>query len=256
MKTRLDPSAWPEDTPTTEHPLLEPLRAIVRTQLEVNNAMAGPDWITEAVKAKRIDYSWAALDEAAELWRCAIPFKFWDRSEFVMDADNAKMEVVDLLHFAIAQDLATINDIHQPTYPETLVQNVAVRMFFAAEKVEAAKASSENAWNAQDSLRSSLKKFIHGLTRPEGTVIDWDALFGLARAVGLTPETLVSLYLAKATLNRFRTDMRSTHGSYSKVWENGHEDNHNLMMWASSLPVAPSPEDCRKWLEDNYTRGA
>ena len=235
-------------SPLSDQPsaLFTPFKDIVRIQLTVNNTMAGENWITEAIEAQRIDYSWAALDESAELWRCAIPFKFWDRTEFVMDTENAKMEVVDLLHFAIAQDLASVNHGEAPETSEVLVEMVAARM-------DKGSSWSESEGDPQKNLRLNLKAFIHGLTHPSGTQIDWTALFNLAHAVDLTPESLIALYKAKAILNKFRTQMRAN-GKYHKVWLESKEDNYYLTQWLSTQPAMPPEADVMNWLVSTYRR--
>ena len=239
-------SPAPSPTPSAVNLLLQPFRDIVRIQLTVNNTMAGEDWITEAIKAERIDYSWAALDESAELWRCAVPFKFWDRTEFVMDSENAKMEVVDLLHFAIAQELATVNHNESPKNSDELIDLVAALM-------EKGSSWSESEGDPQKNLRLALKAFIHGLTDPEGTKINWTALFNMAHAVDLTPETLIALYKAKAILNKFRTQMRAN-GKYHKVWLESKEDNYYLTQWLSTQPTIPPEAEVMNWLVSTYRR--
>jgi hypothetical protein len=233
-----------------EDPMYPMFRDIVSIQLSVNNAMAGPDWITAAIDGTVIDYSWAALDESAELWRCAIPFKFWDKTEFQMDSENARMEVVDLLHFAVAQQLAVVNHVSNPEDEDELVSLVASEITSAAAVENIGDAIEQD---KQAELRASLKAFIHDLTTPSGALINWGALFRMSRAVGMTPDTLGALYKAKAILNKFRTQMRAN-GKYSKVWLDSKEDNYYLTQWLASQPSLPAEAEVMNWLVTTYRR--
>ena len=237
--------ANPKSEVTTPHPLLETMKEIVRIQQSVNDQMAGESWIKEAVEATRVDYSWAALDEAAELWRCAVPFKFWDKSAFAMDEENARMEVVDLLHFAISQELANVYAANESMSTDQRVAKVAGLMVDGM--VQASQPSFEGG------LRPCLKNLIHGLTHPKGNRVYWQSLFGLASSTDMKPETLVLLYKAKSVLNKFRTQMKAN-GKYQKIWLDYKEDNYYLTQWLSAQSTPPTEPEIMNWLVSTYRK--
>jgi dimeric dUTPase (all-alpha-NTP-PPase superfamily) len=229
---------------TTPHPLLSQFKELALTQLSVNNTMAGDNWLEEAREGTRINYMWAAMDEAAELWRCAIPFKFWDKSEFNMDAENAKMEVVDLLHFGLAQSLVNV-------YADGVKEPQALGGKVAAQMVSSLTDSVSD--DPQSALREHLRGFINGLTAEKSIQIRWKHFFGMADAVGLSPEALISLYKGKAVLNKFRTQMKAN-GKYSKIWLDQKEDNYYLTNWLSTQPSQPSESETMNWLISTHRR--
>lgn len=243
-------------TPTALPPLcldIGALQRIVRVQNAVNNQMAGFDWIAR-VRSGDIDYIECIMDESAELRRCAVPFKFWDKSEFPLDMDNAQMEVVDIFHFALSFQIAEYanNVVVVEGNDDVGSHDVELALNRVASTIEHGFESLHDLPTAFN-LKSALRDF-NGVLLAADTV-GWDLFAQMVYAVGLTPESLFSLYFAKSELNKFRTEMRAAHGTYRKVWANGHEDNHNLMKWARSLPVPPTPEECRDWLHANYNTG-
>lgn len=233
-----------ETTPFKD--LYDRFRAIAAHQFSVNAKMAGADWMAQAKTRERIDYAWATLDETAELWRCSIPFKFWDLTEFTMDSENARMEVVDLLHFALSQEL--VNRHVDDPQDEDLFAAVAEAMLSGYRRLTRADKESPLGYMA---LKQSLLGFIHAATNPRGMEVEWSCLFEMAEYFGGLDKVLC-LYQAKAALNLFRTEMRAANGTYSKIWLNDKEDNYYLTSWINDLPYTPSQEEILTWLRNAH----
>lgn len=218
---------------------------IVTNQAEVNSLMASPDWLEKASEHDEIDYSMAALDECQELWSCALNFKWWDRKSFKGDPRNARMELVDILHFIASEAM-----VEAGGYSQTQREDIAQRMVDGME------------YAFMDGVRpfkEALKQFVARLSNNN---IDWGAFWEMT--IGLDENSkadpvaaighVINLYTAKATLNKFRTRYRNSAAGYRKVWVDGREDNDIMMAWLESLEVFPGAEALNHWLEQSYSR--
>ena len=231
------------ETPSIPSSALDALfEKIAARQFSVNNSMAGADWATEAQQKTRINYPLAILDEAVELMHCAIPFKFWDRRAHTEDLPNARMEIVDILHFAVAEHLSSVFS----GIEEDAVSTVAMAMTDAAESI------ALNPAQEGDSPVEYFSTFVGQILANHK--VNWRAFFNLALCFGMSPEKLYALYMAKATLNEFRTEKRALPGGYNKIWieDTGKEDNFYLMNWVQSLAHTPSREEILNWLNTQY----
>lgn len=242
--------------------LKDQIAKIVVNQYDVNNKMAGPDWVLRA-QTGAIDYVECIMDESAELRRCAVPFKFWDPSEFPLDLQNAKMEVVDIFHFAISLEIAGWVNVPRENEgvlsedaKNTYLQEVAGEIFRGFEEYrQDSEGLDIEGLDPLLTIKGALRSFNAYLLAMES--IDWSLFASLVAAVDLTPDSLFSIYLAKAELNKFRTSKRASDGRYAKVWANGKEDNANMMDWMSGLAgYTPTSEEVSSWLHANYQIGA
>lgn len=216
---------------------------IANTQSEVNKKMIGAeDWIAEALKPERnINYQLAILDEAVEFMRSAIAFKWWAKNE--LDADNAVVELVDILHFLTSFSIVVSGSVEQ-----------------CAEDMELGCSAAEDLEGIPDSVTDCLVAFINSLTA-DAVAVDstnlWVSFWTLCRSAGVDIETILSMYRSKAVLNKFRTTMGYKLGTYRKTWLDGKEDNWYLTNYLKSVMggngnVYPGDEVLENFLYSNY----
>lgn len=211
------------------------------TQETVNTAMTGEDWRDRAGLLTAIDYPMAALDEACEFWKSAINFKWWAKTAFELDIPNAVVELVDMMHFGLSQDLIKSN-------PGQVASRMA-EAYMASDDIDPASPFDPQG------AKVSMKAFIHGVTAPSPTV-NWLAFWNMASSIGVDPKVLVTKYRAKAILNQFRTRKGAKEGTYVKKWLSGKEDNFYLMQWVDvqiGKGVHPTDQEISSWLDEAYT---
>lgn len=227
---------------------------IAQTQSEVNKKMIGAeDWIAEALKPERnINYQLAILDEAVEFMRSAIAFKWWAKNE--LDADNAVVELVDILHFLTSLGIVNTGSVEK-----------------CAEEMEAALVEVDKLEGEpiESDIIPALLGFIsvlstNGIEVPRyadeeraDTESVWYHFWMLCRCAGVNIETVISMYRSKAVLNKFRTAMGYKLGTYRKTWLDGKEDNWYLTNYLKSVMggngnVYPGDEVLENFLYSNY----
>ena len=192
---------------------------IAQTQSDVNKKMIGAeDWISEALKPERnINYQLAILDEAVEFMRSAIAFKWWAKNE--LDADNATVELVDILHFLTSLGIVVSGSVEQ-----------------CAEDMELGFITTSEYDETMPTPTQALVSFTHSLTRDTVDTQElWQDFWMLCRCAGVNIETVISMYRSKAVLNKFRTAMGYKLGTYRKTWLDGKEDNWYLTNFLKSV---------------------
>jgi len=227
----LTESAWAEEVQSR-------CLFVATNQASVNEAMAGPDWLEKAGLHEDVDYAMAALDECQELWTCALNFKWWDRRSFKPDLKNARMELVDILHFITSEEL--------------ILSTPSLAAKGMKEGVEAAMLSSVG-------FKGHLKSFIASLAQNSVSWPDfWGMVIYLDEDSQSNPKAaidhILNLYTAKATLNKFRTRYRNSEAGYRKVWVDGREDNDIMMAWLEDIGGFPGVASLDLWLEESYSR--
>lgn len=244
------------------HPFLERCAFVASNQYSVNNAMAGEDWQERASEHGPIDYRMATLDELQEFWNCAWNFKWWDKKNSTIDYRNARMELVDILHFITSEDLAC------PGRPaEELVAEISSRMSNGIRKaLEAHGQLLESLVEArgQDEsrirhLKNHMMEFISCIA--DG-VVSWYSFWSMVLLFDPTDNSLpedrvlqvLNLYAAKAVLNKFRTVHRKSERGYKKVWVDGREDNDIMMAWLDTQPGYPGDAALELFLAETYQR--
>lgn len=211
---------------------------VATNQASVNEAMAGLDWLEKAGLHEDVDYAMAALDECQELWTCALNFKWWDRRSFKPDLKNARMELVDILHFITSEELIS-------STPSLAAKGMK-------EGVEAAMFSGVG-------FKGHLKSFIASLAQNS---VSWSDFWGMVVCLDEDSQSnpkaaidhILNLYTAKATLNKFRTRYRNSEAGYRKVWVDGREDNDIMMSWLEEIGEFPGVAALDRWLEESYSR--
>jgi hypothetical protein len=246
-----------DDDDGNDFRLIETCKAIVANQFHVNAAMAGEDWVRKAWAHEDVDYRMATLDELAEFWNCAWNFKWWDKKNNTIDYRNARMELVDILHFIVSEDLVLrLEGETDSRAVEWVAKAMLEGVYEAGDLV-----FGELEGNRLPLLKKAMMKFIHDLTS-DGPEVNWTTFWTLVMLS--QPEDLqhcqievwkvMNLYRAKAVLNKFRTIHRASPRGYKKVWIDGREDNDIMMSWLDLQPTVPSDQELNLWLEGMYHR--
>lgn len=219
------------------------------------------DPVTHTVTKVYISFLNAALDEAFELFRSVVVFKWWgDPAANKVDMYNAVVECVDILHFLISEHIrvycAGLKEVDEPRVRQAGVQ-------FCHEFVTAFTESDslDFAHNGSMQLTGSVKELIAAIPSKLNMRETVRAFSRVCYCLGLTPEKLGNLYFAKATLNEFRTSKfkqaRLTNSEpYKKVWSDGREDNAHLFGWFNQVvndeKRFPGTVEIRDFLERNH----
>lgn len=214
---------------------------VAQTQSEVNKKMIGAeDWVAEALNPERgINYQLAILDEVVEFMRSAIAFKWWAKNELA--ADNAVVELVDILHFLTSLGIVVSGSVEQ-----------------CAEDMELGFITTTEYDEELASPTQAMVSFTHSLTRDVSDPQElWQDFWMLCRCAGVNIETVISMYRSKAVLNKFRTTMGYKFGTYRKTWLDGKEDNWYLTNFLKSVMsgngnVYPGDEVLENFLYSNY----
>lgn len=169
------------------------------------NQMVNPDWMNAG-------YNWvrAAWVEAAEL-QDHLGYKHWKKQ--TPNMEQAGLEVVDLLHFAVSDMLQNRVSVDSFIEMTALAMRAPLRPVEADEKEE-----KQRKLVAVDSFVESV------LTYDEVTAAD---VYRVARMLQIDIPWLLRWYIGKNALNRFRQLNGYKEGTYIKIW-NGYEDNEHL----------------------------
>lgn len=216
--------------------------SMLENQLALNTSAYANDWHKKA-QTGEWSYTMAAIQEIAEFNKSAwLPW--WSKAE--RDWSNARIELVDALHFmlseAIVQSSLEIEKAATDIHLALLASDQTKTEFDQVELVRKSKALSKE------------------LSEPEfNTQKAFRALFELCAYIDFYFEKLYALYLGKSVLNKFRQQHGYKEGKYSKIWspksENGKEDledNYFLAEWIGSLITAPTIEQVKDWLANEY----
>lgn len=190
---------------------------------EAHNRQVHPEWRTEGYPYYR-----AVWVECAELLD-HFGWKWWKHQQ--PDADQVKLEVVDIWHFGLS-DLMRADGL-SPAVAEQL-----------ARVPERADGDAEG-----------FRQAVEGLAQQTLS----DRLFAMAPFVGVLEAMpmdlaeLFRLYVGKNVLNHFRQDHGYKSGEYRKVWQ-GREDNAHLVELLGTLDGPPEqvPERLYEALNERY----
>lgn len=154
---------------------------------------------------------------------CHIGFKWWKHEE--PNYDQAFIEVVDAIHFALSEYIKQNPDATHEEIAEKIVQS------------EKLYDNWEREWERSDA-ESIIEwcEAIVGLTINTGCpTMLFSYLFYLANLMGYSCREVAEAYLQKGVLNEFRQDNGYMDGTYEKVWF-GLEDNECLRMITIDAP--------------------
>lgn len=226
---------------STEAPFMKECLLIAETQNSVNCAMAGEDWATVAADpGGPINYRLAILDELAEYMRSAIPFKWWAKPN--LDSENAVVELVDILHFLTSLAIVIEGSVHK----------AAEEMAFALEVAGNPEIWSEDYPVTVGGAKEEMLRFSALLFRQDN-VTAAELFISFWRLVDKecgNPVLILSMYRAKALLNKFRTANGQQEEKYKKIWFEGREDNSVVMAYLKNVMSAGNgdyPGDDALW---------
>lgn len=176
---------------------------IANMQNDLNIATAGEDWIDQ-----NLAWDTATFVEAAECMN-HLGWEWWKKP--TPHIEQAKMEIVDMLHFAMSGALS----LAKPDVLYSMTVN-------AVNEMHPAQVAEMNNWNTFQAVKEI------ALTAVVGN-------FGFsvylctvaASTLGMTADDLYKAYIGKNVLNKFRKAHGYKDGSYIKIW-NGREDNEHL----------------------------
>lgn len=191
------------------------LNSIFRMQDEMNTVAIGENWKNEAQ-----DWRLAMALESAELIE-SMPWKWWKNSE--ADIDNAKVETVDILHFAISLFTVEMGD------NASSIERLMIRL-------EEDSLSRDSVLDGDDEIVENAKLLMRqtlDLTNAEDILV---SVVNLSYALGMDWISLSKLYTGKNVLNKFRQDNGYKEGTYTKTW-NGEEDNVYMQNSVSSIAL-------------------
>ena len=248
------------DTQDTQHDqqhLIDLFVKVAETQDQVNQKLVGPDWVVKAYSCVPIqpagvviNYYDAMLDEASELFRSAVPFKWWTKNEGA-DLDNSLIELVDILHFLVSQGLVDAFADDAPNRNQVV----------AAQLVDEYNASVwiDPANDKTVALRSAVRGLIESILEGEYHSVMLNMWY-CVRLIGVQPEAFANMYFAKAELNGFRKQHGYKEGTYIKEWLNDEgevkEDNAVLNAFVKKYAETnsgPCPaEVLHKFMTDTY----
>jgi NTP pyrophosphatase (non-canonical NTP hydrolase) len=164
-------------------------------QIKLNDEMF-PVWKNELNEDNFYD---AIIVETGECLD-SLAYKWWKYQE--KDLENAKVEIIDLLHFVLSQ--------------------------FAYNKKELFENAIEIAWNAcykddKNSVETDTKIHLRKLVK-EDLSERLKNLYKSAQSLQMKFEEIYKMYVIKNVLNLFRMKNGYKEGTYIKIWKN-EEDN-------------------------------
>ena len=198
------------------------LRTMAEMQ-DAHNCHVHPEWRTQGY-----DYYRAIWVECAELLD-HFGWKWWKQQQ--ADADQVKLEIVDIWHFALS-DLIRAG---------TLTDELAAPLVFEPRSDEG------------DPIRFRLA--VEALA--EVTLVERafriEPFIAVMRALPMGYQELFSMYVGKNVLNNFRQDHGYKTGEYQKLWS-GREDNEHLVEVLAGLSCDPEdvPEVVYASLKQRY----
>lgn len=252
-------------------PLQSRIREMLDLQAEVNRKVTGDGWKSLGKESMSVDYSMAAVAELMEYTESGLPWKWWAKT-FKRDWQNAKMELVDTLHFLLSEDLVRSHPTSgsefdivagrvAADYSRAKTQlDLAMKEFGGDESLLVnfiASIGDEVPGLSMFTCKNLVKSIIHSLTDPE-MQLDWRGFFSLCILNDLDLDPMYTLYISKNVLNKFRAENGYKTGSYIKKWElnvnEPQEDNYHLQQWLSTQESSISAEDIFNFLSTTYSQ--
>jgi dimeric dUTPase (all-alpha-NTP-PPase superfamily) len=185
----------------------EMLQKMFELQEQLNVKIKGPDW-----RKCHLNWSRAIFVECAELLE-SFPWKWWKDTQ--PDEINQKIELIDILHFGMAQWLQV------KSYP--IIH-----------------------WD-EDPHQSEIISDIELIAKIalQDEIFDFNLFFGLCKKMNMTFPMVYKLYMGKQILNKFRQCNGYNEGTYIKKWYGTtgqgepeyHEDNFYLFHSLEDIPV-------------------
>lgn len=184
----------------------EIIKEIVQLQSNANDK-AKPDWLSNPPPYLR-----AAAVESFETLEHISSWKWWKAAK--PDFKQASMEMVDILHFIVSQEIINFNGDLEAT------SNFITEQFNVSD-TDAIPQTDIDFDFLNDAIESMSGKFI-------AREIDYPLFILVTRMCGLSLEGLFTWYIGKNALNNARQALGYKDGTYQKIWD-GKEDNVYLV---------------------------
>ncbi len=171
----------------------------ITTMLELQDSMntrVNPDWRHAGNEWYRA--IWMEASEMLEHYG----WKWWKKQQ--PDAMQVKLEIVDIVHFALSIQLEA---------GEPLAQTSAR----IAGEFQTARATED--------IRTTIEMLAHETLHDRGA--HFSVIAGIMQHMEMPFDELYEIYVGKNVLNMFRQDNGYKEGTYQKIW-NGREDNEYL----------------------------
>lgn len=181
---------------------------------EQHNREVAEDW-----RQRGFPYYRAVWVECAELLD-HFGWKWWKKQ--VPDADQVKLELIDIWHFGLSMLL----------HDDVALRGVAAQFHDAV-----------GAARAPEQLRTDVESLAIVALRDHAFSVP--AFIDCMNAMGMTVTDLFEAYIGKNVLNNFRQHHGYADGSYRKTWS-GREDNEHLMDVLADID--PAAEDFQQQL--------
>ncbi len=196
--------------------LTQKFQQIVNLQNEFNNVI-NPEW-----RNAEYDFDTAIWVEAIELID-SFHWVWW--KDGVDNLANAKVEVVDILHFLLSDWMITRGS------------SFIDQLHLAAELANSANSSTWVIYGNIDNKNyiSGVKDFLKNHSQLRGTASIDSFITRVAAPLFTSPEELINMYLAKNILNKIRQEFGYKSGTYIKMWGDV-EDNVIVMQLAEANP--------------------
>lgn len=270
--------------------ILSELTGCAAIQQELNNLMAGQDWVSRASvyadgrtlsdeDGSPLDYRMAAIDElVAELNPCSFHWVWWKQPTQAIQLDNSLLELVDILHFILSEELRyndpyemdgsvlspLVEEIVNEQSEDFRTSTVGIVATYATEGAYTSLHTSTNSGYNAEAYRSAFMRLLNNLSE-DGTPIDFEVYWDLVKSLGFTPEQVISKYTCKAGLNLHRTRNGYKQGTYKKIWkvpladgtQADVEDNEVLLEYVADYrknnnDAYPSFEELIRFLDNTY----
>ena len=205
-----------------------PLRInkVFEKQLTLNIDTQGEDWATQ-----NLDWESTILVESAELI-ASLGYKWWKNNP--IDIANAKVEVADLLHFAVS--ISIQNGFHAEYYGSNWEQSLDLKT--------KDDPSPETAIGAAKLLVKST------LTLESAPTLIRDVL-SISAELGMDSDELTKMYLGKNVLNMFRNAHGYKEGTYDKFWNNEENEFEDNVFMVESLGLVELGENFEEELYEH-----
>ncbi|MDJ0833669.1 MAG: dUTP diphosphatase [Gammaproteobacteria bacterium] len=179
-------------------------------------------WIHEDWANQGFEWHRAIWIEAGEMLE-HYGWKWWKHQK--PDLPQVKLEVIDIVHFMLSQELSTGDDVDS-----------------IAERVTADLSNPR----ATDDLKTTIELLaMETLQEPQHA--HFDIIAGLMRFLDMDINELYERYVGKNVLNIFRQDNGYKTGDYKKLWD-GREDNECLEDILDTLDI-----NSETYRDDVYT---
>jgi hypothetical protein len=224
---------------------------IIRKQFELNSFTAGKQWHISGVNEKTgkiINWNRCSWMEMAEFVD-SFDWKHWKKGS--NNTENAKVELIDILHFLISQLIVEeYNVIQYINKTETEVLEEVYTIIANRLSIAFLLNNYE-----EDDIFKLADLFVSGIT--SNLKINDLTLFIFTKLCilnGLTVDELYKGYMIKNILNKFRQDNGYNSGEYIKQWNyNNSEVEDNVVAYETSTKLINENKNVSEYLYEELS---